>query len=259
LAKTHAVNIFFACGRSDVSRQRADESQCSIERKQEMKTFLSIGTGAGIGFATAERFAKEGFQLVLAARSIAKTQELAEKMARKGYRANARKVDSSDPKGVAELVAEVQKQHGSIDVLHYNAASTRKATLSEQPRDSFNDDLAVNIGGALVAAQAVAPKMEEQKSGAILLTGGGFALAPSPDYLSISIGKAGIRALAQGLFEPFREKGIHVATVTVCTLVSPESKDASSVAEHFWRLYSQPKDSWTVETSYVPAANEDAA
>jgi len=55
-----------------------------------MKTFLSIGTGPGIGFATAERFAKEGFQVVLAARSIAKTQELAEKMARKGYRASAR-------------------------------------------------------------------------------------------------------------------------------------------------------------------------
>ena len=106
--------------------------------------------------------------------------------------------------------------------MHYNAASPRKATLSEQPRDSFNDDLAVNIGGALVAAQAVAPKMEEQKSGAILLTGGGFAFAPSPDFLSVSIGKAGIRALAYGLFEPFRDKGIHVATVTVCTFVSPE-------------------------------------
>src|SRR5215471_13024197 len=129
-----------------------------------MKTFLSIGAGPGMGFATAERFAKEGFQVVLAARSVAKTQELAERLMKKGYKADARQVDSGDPKGIAELVAEVQKQHGSIDVLHYNAASTRRATLSEQPRDSFTDDLAVNIGGALVAAQAVAPKMEEQKS-----------------------------------------------------------------------------------------------
>jgi short-subunit dehydrogenase len=169
---------------------------------------------------------------------------------KKGYKANARKVDASDPNGVEGLIAEVQKRYGAIDVLHYNAASARKATLSEQPRDSFIGDLAVNIGGALIAAQAVAPKMEEQKSGAILLTGGGFALAPSPDFLSISIGKAGIRALAHGLFEPFREKGIHVATVTVCTLVAPESKEASSVAEHFWQLYSQPKGSWTVEANY---------
>jgi short-subunit dehydrogenase len=219
-----------------------------------MKTFLSIGAGPGIGFATAERFAKEGFGVVLAARTIAKTRELAERLISKGYKADVRKVDASDPGGVAELVAEVQNKHGSIDVLHYNAASARKATLSEQPRDSFNGDLTVNIGGALVAAQAVAPKMEQQKSGAILLTGGGFALAPSPDFLSISIGKAGIRALARGLFEPFRDKGIHVATVTVCMLVSPGSQEAASVAEQFWHLYSQPKDSWTVEANYPVSA-----
>jgi hypothetical protein len=60
--------------------------------------------------------------------------------------------------------------------------------------------------------------------------------------------------MAQGLFEPFREKGIHVATVTVCTLVSPESKEALSVAEQFWQLYSQPRDSWTVEANYPPAS-----
>jgi len=217
-----------------------------------MKTFLSIGAGPGMGFATAERFAKEGFTVILAARNVARTQELAARLISKGYKAEGRKVDSSDPDSIAKLVAEVQRQHGSIDVLHYNAASNRMASLSEQPRDSFNGDLAVNIGGALVAAQAVAPRMEAQKSGAILLTGGGFALAPSADFLSISIGKAGIRALALGLFEPFREKGIHVATVTVCTLVSPESKEASSVAEQFWQLYSQPMDSWTVEATYGP-------
>jgi NAD(P)-dependent dehydrogenase (short-subunit alcohol dehydrogenase family) len=219
-----------------------------------MKTFLSIGAGPGIGFATGERFAKEGFQVVLAARSVARTRELVERLTRGGYKASVREVDSGDPKGVADLVADVQEQHGAIDVLHYNAASMRKATRAEQPRDSFNDDLAVNIGGALVAAQAVAPNMEKQNSGAILLTGGGFALAPSPDYLSVSIGKAGIRALAHGLFEPFREKGIHVATVTVCAFVAPESKEASFVAEQFWHLYSQPKHSWTVEENYAPAS-----
>jgi NAD(P)-dependent dehydrogenase (short-subunit alcohol dehydrogenase family) len=219
-----------------------------------MKTFLSIGAGPGIGFATAERFAREGFRVVLAARTFAKTQELAERLISGGYRAGFHLVDSSDPKSIAELIADVQKQNGSIDVLHYNAVAARKATLAEQPRDSFNDDLAVNIGGALVAAQAVAPKMEEQKSGTILLTGGGFALAPSPDYLSISIGKAGIRALAHGLFEPFREKRIHVATVTIFAFVSPESKDTSSVAELFWHLYNQPKDSWTVEVNYPVSA-----
>ncbi len=59
------------------------------------------------------------------------------------------------------------------------------------------------------------------------------ALQPSANYLSLSVGKAGIRALALGLFESFKEKGIHVATVTVAAFVSPGSNDAEAVAEHF--------------------------
>ncbi len=127
----------------------------------------------------------------------------------------------------------------------------RKATLDEQPRDTFNSDLAVNIGGALVAAHAVAPKMTERGSGTILFTGGGFALEPHPEYLSLSIGKAGIRALAHGLFESMKAKGIHVATVTVAAFVNPGSKDAAAVADHFWALHSQPEGSWTVEVKYA--------
>jgi NAD(P)-dependent dehydrogenase (short-subunit alcohol dehydrogenase family) len=216
-----------------------------------MKTFLSIGSGPGMGFATAERFAKEGFRVVLSARNQAKAEELAQQLKAKGYDAEARSVDSSDAESVASLVADVEKQVGPIDVLHYNAASMRKATITEQPRDSFNGDLTVNIGGALVAAQAVIPKMSERGTGSILLTGGGFALEPSPDFLSLSIGKAGIRALAQGLFESLKVKGIHVATVTVAAFVDPGSNAAQAVADQFWKLHSQQKSEWTVESTYT--------
>lgn len=216
-----------------------------------MKTFLSIGTGPGMGFATAERFAKEGFKVVLSARNGAKIQELADQLRAKGYTAEVRDVDAADPASVARLIADVEGNR-AIDVLHYNAASMRKATLTEQPSDTFNSDLSVNIGGALAAAQAASTKMFERKSGTILLTGGGFALQPSPDYLSLSIGKAGIRALAQGMFESFKAQGVHVATVTVAAFVSAGSKDAEAVAEQFWQLHSQEANAWTVETTYTP-------
>lgn len=216
-----------------------------------MKTFLSIGAGPGNGQATAERFAREGFHVILSARKGDKAEELAKQLTSKGYKAEARTVDASDPASVAALVSEVEKAIGGIDVLHFNAAAMRKATLEEQPRETFNSDLAVNIGGAMAAAQAAAPKMFERGSGSILLTGGGFGVQPHPDYLSLSIGKAGIRALALGIFDTFMEKGVHVATVTVAGFVNP-GKQTDAVAEHFWRLHSQPKGSWEVETVYTP-------
>jgi NAD(P)-dependent dehydrogenase (short-subunit alcohol dehydrogenase family) len=177
-------------------------------------------------------------------------REHADALTAKGYRADVRTVDAGTASSVAELVARVEDEFGGIDVLHYNAASLRRATIAEQPSDTFVRDLAVNIGGALAAAKAVAPKMGERGSGTILLTGGGFALAPNPDYLSLSIGKAGIRALAQGLFKPFSASGIHVATVTVQALVSPRSREAEGVAEMFWQLHSEPAGSWSAEVSY---------
>lgn len=215
-----------------------------------MKTFLSVGAGPGIGLATAERFAQEGFQIILSARNADKLIELADQLRAKGHKAEVRTVDTSDPSSVKALIADVERTAGGINVLHYNAASMRKATLLEQPTKTFNSDLAVNIGGAQAAAQAVAPKMFERGAGTILLTGGGFALQPSPDYLSLSIGKAGIRALAQGLFEGFKEKGVHVATVTVAAFVDPGSTASEAVAEQFWQLHSQSKGAWIVETTY---------
>ena len=215
-----------------------------------MKTFLSIGSGPGMGYATAARFAREGFQIVLSARNPTNTRELADRLKAKGYRAEVRTVNSADPESVAALIADVEKQFGAIDVLHYNAASLRKATLWEQSRATFVQDLAVNIGGALVAIQAVAERMSERRSGTIVLTGGGLALAPNSEFISLSIGKAGIRALALGTFESLKLKGIHIATVTVSAAVAPDSEAAEAVAERFWKLHSQPIDKWTVEVTY---------
>ncbi len=215
-----------------------------------MKTFLSIGSGPGMGYATAERFAREGFQIVLSARHPGRTQELANRLRTKGYRVDIRTVDAADPESIAALINEVQREFGPIDVLHYNAASIRKATVAEQPQATFNQDLAVNVGGALVATQAVARQMSERGSGTILLTGGGFSLAPNAEYISLSIGKAGLRAMTLGIFESLKQQGIHIATVTVHTAVTPDSKEAEAVAEHFWHLYRQPLGNWTAEVTY---------
>jgi short-subunit dehydrogenase len=215
-----------------------------------MPTLLSIGSGPGIAYATAERFAKEGFRIVFSARNAAKLQQLAQRLAAKGYKVNARSVHADDPKSVAALIADVERDTGSIDVLHYNVASLRIANITEQPPDTFIPDLAVNIGGALVATQAVLKKMLERRSGTILLTGGGYSLEPSPEHLTLSIGKAGLRALQQALFEPLKQQGVHIASVMVMDTVMPDSKDAEAIGEHFWKLHNQPSGSWTQEVKY---------
>lgn len=215
-----------------------------------MKTFVSIGTGPGMGYATAERFAQEGYTVILTARSTEKIREFAALLTGKGFKAEAVTLNAANPSDVEALIADVKQRLGSVDVVHYNAAAMRESRLGNQATDTFVSDLATNIGGAMAAAKAAEKAMAGQGSGSLLLTGGGFALAPSPDYISLSIGKAGIRALALGLFEDFKAKGIHVATVTVTAWVSPGSDHAKAVAEHFWQLHNEQPGAWTNEAQY---------
>ena len=84
-----------------------------------------------------------------------------------------------------------------------------------------------------------------------LSTGGGLALAPHPGYLSISLGKADIRAVAQGLFDGFRGRGLHVAAVTVARFVNPVP-DRQAIADAFWTLHAQPRKARTVGTILKP-------
>lgn len=215
-----------------------------------MKNFLSIGTGPGIGYETAARFAREGYRVILSARNHEKLETLATRLKETNAQVATETVDASNATSVAALIEKVENTYGQIDVLHYNAANLRQSSIEAQPADSFVSDLAVNIGGALAAVQGLKPKMEDRGEGTMLLTGGGLALYPHPDYLSLSIGKAGIRALVLGLFEASKEKNLHIATVTVATFVNPDSQEAKDIAEQFWQLHTQPKDSWLSEVVY---------
>jgi short-subunit dehydrogenase len=215
-----------------------------------VKTFLSIGSGPGIGIATAERFAQEGFRIVLTSRNPQKLAERANQLSEKGYTVAVKAVDAGDLASVAQLIRQTEAEFGEIEALHFNAASMHAASIETQEIDSFVPDLTVNIGAALVATQEASRGMLKRGSGAILLTGGGFALYPSPEYLSLSIGKAGIRNLTYGIFDSFKERGVHVASVMVSTLVSADSPESRGIAQAFWDLYAQPREAWTPEVTY---------
>lgn len=214
-----------------------------------MKNFLSIGAGPGIGFATAERFAREGFHPVLAARNAARLDGMAAELRGKGMPCDTMPADVRDTAAVRTLVEEVARKWGSVDVLHYNAALLRHATVENLTTEAFLEDMQVDIGGAIVAIQSALPHMGSEQP-TILLTGGGFALNPSPDYLSVSIGKAGLRTLAMALFEPFKQRGIHLSILTVRVYVEPGSREAAEIAEQFWQRYRSEPAAWQAETSY---------
>jgi short-subunit dehydrogenase len=201
------------------------------------KLFIGIGVGPGLGASTAERFAQEGFDILLTARKKNRVLELADAIAKKtGVKATALELDASNLKGTADFTEEYGS---SADVVHFNAAGMSSPVLQS--------DLRVNITSPLVTIKGFTSHLAKKGQGTILLTGGALAMYPSADYLTVSIGKAGIRAMTEALFPQLAKSGIHIATVTVAKSVSPGSSDAKQVADEFWNLHNQPRDKWAWE------------
>ena len=94
--------------------------------------------------------------------------------------------------------------------------------------------------------------MAERGSGTIVITGG--MPVPPPEATSLSLGKAGVRALTDLLGRAYGEAGVHVATVTVCGPVEPGTPfDPDDIAEHYWRLHAQSRDEWEHEVVHAGA------
>jgi short-subunit dehydrogenase len=209
------------------------------------KLFIGIGVGPGLGASTAERFAKEGFDILLTARNKNRVLELADAIAKKtGVEATALELDASNLKAIAEFA---EKYGSSAGVVHFNAAGMSSPVLQDANVESLENDLRVNITSPLVIIKGFTSHLAKKGKGTILLTGGALAIYPSADYLTVSIGKAGIRAMTEALFPQLAKGGIHIATVTVAKSVSPGSSAAKEVADEFWNLHNQSRDKWSWE------------
>ena len=199
-----------------------------------------IGAGPGIGRAIAARFAREGMSVATIARSKPPQP----------YAALTLTADSTDETALRAALDAAAAELGPPDVVVYNAALIQADALGDLPAQALLDAWAVDVVGAITAAAHVLPGMAARRSGTFLITGG--MPEPDPAYLSLSLGKAGIRTLVTMLDEQYRRSGVHVATVTVAGEVAPGTAfDPDDIADHYWRLHTQPRDRWERETVHA--------
>jgi len=209
-----------------------------------MSGVIVIGVGPGIGVAVAKRFVREGMSAGLIARSEQKLKIAADALA--GATVVAVTADSSDEDQLRSALDRVVAVHGVPDVVVYNAAVIQADAVGDLTAQQHLDAWAVNVVGAITTAAHVVPAMVERGSGTFLITGG--MPQPKSDYLSLSLGKAGVRSLVTMLDQQYGGAGIHAATVTVSGGVAPGSVwDPDDIADHYWRLHVQPRADWTHE------------
>lgn len=207
-----------------------------------------VGVGSGLGLSIARKFGEEGCRVVMLARRTTAIADYAKMLNELGIEAYSFSVDVTDATSIVDTFNQIQQTLGHPDILIYNAAASSAGDIFTGTTDNFVQDFKINVVGAIVAIQQVAPQMKSRQQGTILLTGGGTALDPFPSVASLAIGKAGIRNLSFSLSKAFEPDGVHVATVTICGVIGSEPKFApDEIAQVYWTLHTQVEDEWQRE------------
>jgi 3-oxoacyl-[acyl-carrier protein] reductase len=130
------------------------------------KVVLITGGAAGIGKATALRFAEEGAKVVIAdfTDGSAVVNMLKEKKVEAHYIA----VNVTDAGSVAAMVAKSIEVFGRIDILINNAGITKDAMMKKMTREAWDAVIAVNLTGVFNCTSAVLPQMLQQQAGVVL-------------------------------------------------------------------------------------------
>lgn len=194
-----------------------------------------VGGGRGLGRATALAFAREGADVVVAARTQSEIEKVAKEIRKLGRKTAAIKTDATVNSQVRALVQEALKILGKIDVLvNCQGDWLIKPTL-ETTEEEWDRIVDTNLKSVYLTCRAVLPTMTKQKSGHIFNISSKAGLwYPGGGKPPISIYKAskmGLIGLSKALAEEHVADGIGVHCICPAPMDTPMRWAASPDAK----------------------------
>lgn len=197
--------------------------------KLQGKTAIITGASSGIGAGIAKELAKEGANVVLAARRIEKLTELKKEIKENGYgKVLIVQTDVTNKQDVENLVKEAKESFRHVDILVNNAGQMLSAPVLSGKVEEWEQMIDVNIKGVLYGIHSVLPSMLEQSSGHIIniASVSGFEVTKMSTVYSAT--KFAVRAISVGLEKELARTGVRV------TNISPGMVHTSLSNENSW-------------------------
>ena len=246
-----------------------------VHGKELDDSHLPVGVRWGVGGAIAQKFAQEGFFVVITTRSTANASMLDNAIKEQGGESMIVELDLVSSDSISKAFAQIRKEVGDPEVLVYNAGylegrdlPPEKELLEHIPVEMFETAQHISSRGPFLVAKEVLPSMRKRGEGSFLISNNSSSLRGRKRITGQSLyyPRVMMRTLAQVLTEEYSEFGIHVANVIIDgTIDSPGTRalpksqqnpelviNPVKIAEAFYYLHTQDKSCWTHELQLTP-------
>ena len=236
---------------------------------------LPTGVRWGVGGAISQKFAREGFFVVLTTRKEANASALAEAIREHRGECMIVELDLVSHDSITRAFATIRREAGDPDVVIYNAGYMEgrelppdKELLEYIPVELFDTAQHISSRGPFLVAKEVLPAMRKKGKGSFFFSNNSSSLRGRKRLTGQSLyyPRVMMRTLAQVLTEEYSEHGVHVANIVIDGLIdSPGTRalpmaqkrpeivmNPEKIAEAFYYLHIQDRSCWTHELQLTP-------
>lgn len=185
------------------------------------KSALVTGASRGIGRSIALQLAEEGYNVAVNyAGNKDKAEAVVAEIKDKGVESFAIQANVANPDEVKDMIQEVVKQFGSLDVLVNNAGITRDNLLMRMKEQEWDDVINTNLKGVFNCIQKATRQMMKQRSGAIINLSSVVGAVGNPGQANYVATKAGVIGLTKTAARELASRNITVNAVAPGFIVS---------------------------------------
>ena len=229
---------------------------------------VGVGAEQGLGAALCRLLGNKGYHVVIAGRTSAKIDKVAETIKASGGSAEAIETDATDEAAVVRLFEHTFAPRDGIaapDFIVFNAGINRPIGFRDLTAAQFEEFWRICCFGGFLVGREAARHLTPLGRGTVIFTGASASLRGKAGYAQFAAAKAGLRMISQSMAREFGPLGLHVAHTIIDGGIDGErlrsrrpDMDASgllnidAIAESYWHIHRQHPSAWTQELDLRP-------